>query len=256
MCYDIKTKLESGLRRAKRYGDPQLILELEKKLKPYKDVEYFHVSGFAHPELPAYTQESPVMPEMLRWGLIPFWVKDEKAAFQIWNRMLNARGETIFEKPAFRSSAKSKRCLIYLDGFFEHHHYKGNTYPFFIQRKDYDPFAVAGLWDEWVNKNTGEVLKTFSIVTTTGNKLLSTIHNNPKLDGPRMPVILPDELENKWLEPIIEPTDKKMIEELIQPYPEDELLAYPVGKLRGKNAVGNTPTAIEPVAYPDLQLDV
>lgn len=116
-----------------------------------------------------------------------------------WNNTLNARGETIFEKPSFRTSAKNHRCIIYVAGFYEHHHYNNKTYPFFIYRKDAQPMALAGLWSEWKNPDTGGRLNTFSIVTTKGNKMMARIHNNPKLKEPRMPVILPSELEDEWL---------------------------------------------------------
>lgn len=105
-----------------------------------------------------------------------------------WNQTLNARGESIFEKPAFRNSARNKRCIVHVEGFYEHHHFGKRTYPDFIRLKDHDDFALAALWEECKDPATGVALHTFSIVTTEANDLLRRIHNNPKLEGPRMPV--------------------------------------------------------------------
>ncbi|WP_378181106.1 SOS response-associated peptidase [Aquimarina sp. SS2-1] len=186
-------------------------------------------------------------------GLVPFWVKDNAQRNSISKSTLNARGETIFEKASFRDAAKRKRCLIYVDGFYEHHHYKSKTYPFYIHRKDGEPIIFAGLWSEWLDKETGELQNTFSIVTTEGNELLTKIHNNPKLKGPRMPVILPDEFADKWLHPDEGELDQQILQELIQPYPEEELIVYTVGRLRGKDYAGNVEEISNKVIYDDLE---
>ena len=254
MCYDVKAKLEAQLKRARHYQDEGWIRKLEEKLRPYYDEPIFHASGFAHPTMLIYTNDKPYEPILAVWGLIPHWVKDSAQKRKLWNNTLNARGETIFEKPSFRSSAKNKRCLIVLEGFYEHHHFKGKTYPFFVSRKDGKLITVAGLWSEWVDKETGEVVNSFTIVTTQGNDLLSKIHNNPKLKGPRMPVILPDGMEDEWLRPINTDSDKEAIIDLIQPYTVDDLLAHSVRRLRGKEAVGNVPEASEKFEYPELEI--
>src|SRR5690606_22562711 len=184
--------------------------------------------------------------------LIPHWVRDEAQMKKTWNSTLNARGETIFEKNSFRSAAKKSRCLIYVDGFYEHHHFNKETYPFFIHRKDKEPMILAGLYNEWNNPDTGGKLTSFSIVTTTGNSMMGQIHNNPKLDGPRMPVILPDELADKWLIEYKDELDKRSIEELVREYPATELSAYTVDKLRGKNSKGNSEEASKPFYYAEL----
>ena len=256
MCYDIKTQLETQLRRAKRDGDVHAIEEILEKLVPLTDLPIHHTSGFKHPSVLIYTNEDPYFPVVSTWGLIPFWVKDEKQKNGIWNKTLNARGETFFELPSFRDSAKKRRCLIHIDGFYEHHHFGGNTYPFFISRKDDKPLTLAGLWSEWTNKEDGSRWNTFSIVTTEGNSLMSKIHNNPKLEGPRMPLILPEELEIDWIEPydenLWEKGQKKAIEELIQSYPEEELKAHTVTRLRGKEYAGNVPEISNPIEYEEL----
>jgi putative SOS response-associated peptidase YedK len=253
MCYDIKASLEAQLSKAKRRGDKHAMEEIQRKLIPYTDLPIHHASGFSHPKLLIYPDRSPDFPEIATWGLVPHWVKDKDQLKKFWNNTLNARGETIFEKPSFREAAKNNRCIIYVDGFYEHHHYKGKTYPFFIHHKSGGPLALAGLWSEWLDEETGELLNTFSIVTTEGNSLLAKIHNNPKLKGPRMPLILPDELEDKWLANIEDELDIKAVQSLIESYPEDELQAYTVHRLRGKEYLGNVEETAAEFQYEELE---
>ncbi len=253
MCYDIKASLEAQLKRARQYGDEIAIREIEEKLAPLTDLPIYHVSGFQHPRLFIYTDDEPSVPRVATWGLVPHWVKDHMQQKKIWNNTLNARGETIFEKPAFRTAARYHRCLIFVDGFYEHHHFRGRTYPHFISRKDGQPLVFAGLWNPWLNPETGEYLNTFSIVTTEGNPMMAHIHNNPKLEGPRMPLILEEEMSDKWLIEVEEELDVKALQDLIHSYPEEELQAHTVGKLRGKEYPGNIPEISEEVIYPELQ---
>jgi len=252
MCYDIKASLEAQLSKAKRRGDEHAMEEIRRKLIPYTDLPIHHASGFSHPKLLIYPDRSPDYPEIATWGLVPHWVKDKEQMKKYWNNTLNARGETIFEKPSFRDSAKNNRCLIYVDGFYEHHHYKGKTYPFFIHHKTEKPLALAGLWNEWVDKESGEVLNTFTIVTTEGNNMMGKIHNNPKLKGPRMPLILPEEMEEKWLVEIKDELDIKSVQAVIESYPENELEAYTVHRLRGKEYLGNVEETAEEFHYKEL----
>jgi len=251
MCYDIKASLEAQLKRAKIKGNIGAIEEIEERLAPLTDLPLYHVSGFKHPEMLIYIDEQPEFPVVATWGLIPHWVKDEEQQKQIWNNTLNARGETIFDKPSFRYAAENNRCIIYVDGFYEHHHYNNRTYPFFIQRKNELPMALAGLWSEWHNPSGGR-FNSFTIVTTEGNSLMAKIHNNPKLKGPRMPLILPDEIEDEWLQPLNDELDRQSITDLILSYPEEELKAHPVSRLRGKDYLGNVETISDEVKYDDL----
>ncbi len=234
-----------------RDANEATIREIKENLLKQTDLPLFHVTGFQHPKMFIYTQESPNYPVVSQWGLVPGWAKDKK---DIWNKTLNARGETLFEKNSFRKSAKDKRCIICIDGFYEHHHHGKETIPYYISRKDEQPISLAGLWNEWVDPETGELLNTFSIVTTEGNPMMAEIHNNPKLSGPRMPVILPEELEDNWLKEINDDLDQKKLEELLTSYPETELQAHTVKKLRGKNATGNIPEASEVYEYPEVQV--
>ena len=254
MCYTVSGLLYAQIKRARRYvGDNDELRKLEELYKELTGEPFFQANGFDHPHLLIYTEENPHIPVAAQWGLIPHWVKDEKTAKQIWNKTINARGESIFEKPSFRSAAKSKRCLIQINGFYEYHHYKGKTYPFYIYRKDGEAITLGGIWSEWVNKESGEIFRTFSIVTTEGNELLAKIHNNPKLSGPRMPLIIPEEKEEEWLKSANNEMDKEEIKQLILPYASDELQAHTVAKLKGKNAVGNVPEATDKVVYEELE---
>jgi putative SOS response-associated peptidase YedK len=153
------------------------------------------------------------------WGLIPMWAKDPS----IGNRMINARGETLEEKPAFRSSLKYKRCLILADGFYEWKGAEGKKVktPFFIHMKDRKPFAFAGLWDSW-NSPDGSLVKSCTIITTEPNELTGIIHN-------RMPVILHPRDYAKWLDP--SPQTPDQLKPLIKPFPADLMDAYPVSTL-------------------------
>lgn len=252
MCYDIKASLEAQLKRARRDGDLNSIAEIEKKLIPLTGLPLFHTSGFSHPKLLIYTDSDPNTPSIATWGLVPHWVKDRAQLKKFWNNTINARGETIFEKPTFRQSAKSNRCLVYVDGFYEHHHHNGQTYPYYIYRKNGEPMVLGGLWSEWIDKETGELLNTFSIVTTKGNPLLARIHNNPKIQGPRMPLIIPEALADKWLQSVDNDLDIKAIQELIVSFPEEELDAHTVHRLRGREYLGNVENINEIVNYPEL----
>ena len=252
MCYDIKASLKGQLKRALHKNDARAVEEIIENLIPLTDLPLYHSSGFSHPELLIYTDRYPNYPEVATWGLVPAWVKDEEQLKKQWNNTLNARGETIFELPSFRESAKHHRCLVYVDGFYEHHHYNGSTYPFFIYRKDKEPLALAGLWSEWRNPETKGIMNTFSIVTTKGNPMMAKIHNNPKLKEARMPLILPPEMEDDWLKPIQDELDQQQIQELIREFPEEVLGSHTVRKLRGKEYMGNVESISDEFVYNEL----
>lgn len=159
----------------------------------------------------------------LRWGLIPYWAKE----IRIGSNMINARSETLLDKPAFRVPFLRKRCLIPADGFYEwQKHGNGQKTPFRITLKDRKLFSFAGLYDTWMSPE-GEKISSCTIVTTQPNALMSPIHN-------RMPVILSAEQEQLWLDRTIQrPED---ILPLLTPYPENQMHAYPVTMEVGKVA--------------------
>jgi putative SOS response-associated peptidase YedK len=153
------------------------------------------------------------------WGLIPSWAKDPS----IGNRLINARSETLAEKPSFRGSYKYKRCLILADGFYEWKKQPGTKtkIPHFIHMKDRQPFAFAGLWDEW-NSPDGSQIRSCTIITIEPNELMAPLHN-------RMPVILPLDAYTQWLDSV--PQTRENLDPLIKPYPAEEMAAYPVSTL-------------------------
>ncbi len=250
MCYDVQSKLETLLKRAIRYHDLEGIEKLKKELKPYL-TNYYHASGFAHPSMLIYCNKQEGIPTPAIWGLVPHWVKDQKQKLQLWNSTINARGETIFNKPSFRDAAKNKRCVLYPDGFYEHHYHKGKGYPFSMKKKNKEPMVVAGLWSEWADRETGEIIRTFTIVTTKANPFMAKIHNNPKLKEARMPLILTENEEDIWLNNELKGNNPE-ITKLIRPYTEHDLSCHTVKKIRGKEALGNVPESSEKFAYREL----
>ncbi len=155
----------------------------------------FHSSGFVYPNWLTITNFNNDSIELMSWGLIPKWAQSREKANEIKSMTLNAMSETAFEKPSFKDSFKTNRCLIPSTGFFEWKEVGGKKYPYFIYDKSSEIFSMAGIWQEWVDKITGEIFKTFSILTKPANKLMAEIHNTKK----RMPVILPIEVEKTWI---------------------------------------------------------
>jgi putative SOS response-associated peptidase YedK len=151
---------------------------------------------------------------MARWGLVPFWAKDRA----IGNRLINARAESLAEKPAYRDSFKKRRCLVVADGFYEWQKVDGRKQPWLLRLRDGGPFGFAGLWSVWREKASGDELESCTIVTTSPNELAAPIHD-------RMPVILPRERHAEWLDPAAEPSS---LAALLEPFPALKMEAYPV----------------------------
>ena len=170
----------------------------------------------------------------MRWGLIPFWAKDAKIGY----RMINARGETVAEKPSFRTALRKRRCLILADGFYEWQKLGGKQKrPMRIVLKSGEPFAFAGLWETWKDPE-GEMVKSCTIITTAANDFLQPIHD-------RMPVILPRESESFWMDKDVE--DPLALTSVIAPYPDDEMDAFEVSTLVN-NTRNKGSEVIDPVA--------
>ena len=158
--------------------------------------------------------------EFFQWGLIPSWAKDPK----IGNRMINARAETLAEKPSFRTAYKRRRCLVLTDGFYEWKAEPGSKTktPFYIRLKSEKPFAFAGLWEAWSPNIDDDPLLSCTIITTSPNALMETIHR-------RMPVILEPDGYDQWLDPSDQ--SPRQLEGLLTQYPAEEMEAYPVSRL-------------------------
>ena len=168
-----------------------------------------------------------------RWGLVRSWAKDPA----IGSRRINARSETAATKPAFRKPLRDRRCLILADGFYEWKREGSRKQPYYIKLWNGEPFAFAGLWDRWQPPD-GPPLETCTILTTTPNAVLRAIHD-------RMPVILPPDAYNVWLDPAMRDVDP--VQALLTPYPADQMVAYPVST-RVNNPAYDAPDLVEPLA--------
>ena len=154
---------------------------------------------------------------IMRWGLIPFWAKDPK----IGARMINARAETVAEKPAFRNALKKRRCLVLADGYYEWQKTPVGKRPYRIVLRSGEPFAMAGLWEKWKD-HQGNVVPSCTIITTEANDFLAPIHN-------RMPVILARDAEGVWLDSRLE--DTASLTGILAPYPNECMDAYEVSTM-------------------------
>lgn len=208
MCYYVSTRVRRALKND--YKDGFHLAE---------ESEVF--AGYDLPDLPATFQAEAAYYLPLQWGLIPAWAKDAALAQKLQKNGRIARAETMFEKPMFRDAALHRRCLIWLDGFFDFKHEGKIKTPFIIQKPDHGLFAVAALESEWINPETGDVAKTCALVTTPPNELMQQF--NPP--NPRMPLILPELGQQElWLAQHADPTD---IHSLCRPLPEGILTAVP-----------------------------
>jgi putative SOS response-associated peptidase YedK len=183
--------------------------------------------------LAVISNKNPEELSFYRWGLIPFWAKDKN----IGNKMINAKAETIAEKPSFKMAFRKKRCLVLSDGFYEWKKITAKEkIPFRITLSDHSLFAMAGIWDIWKDEKN-ELIHSFSIITTGANDLMSEIHH-------RMPVILDRETENIWLND----NDENTLISLLRPYPAGKMNAFAVSKLVN-SPMNDSPVLFEPDEY-------
>jgi putative SOS response-associated peptidase YedK len=247
MCYNYSNYIpyEGGLilKYKLRLGERQALL------KEFSEKYSFnYTNGFTHSELPIITMELPNEVQFYSWGLIPQWVKTRQQAQDIRKLTLNATCEGVFEKPSFKYSIKTKRCLVPATGFFEWHSRLGAKYPYHVTVVDYDfpddsrSFYFGGLYSNWVDKETGEVLNTFTIITTPANEKMEFIHNSKK----RMPFILHEKDENKWLDPN---TSEAELKALMVPYPDKYIKGFTITKLITGKADRNVPEVLEQDFY-------
>jgi putative SOS response-associated peptidase YedK len=160
------------------------------------------------------TKERELVP--LRWGLVPSWADDPAAG----NRLINARAETVATKPSFREAFRHRRYLVPADEFYEWKKEGKAKRPVYVKRRDGQPFAFAGLWEEW--ERGGEVIESCAVITTQASDLMAEFHD-------RMPVILDPEDYGLWLDPSVH--DPRLLGPLLRPYPSEQLVAHPVDKL-------------------------
>jgi putative SOS response-associated peptidase YedK len=211
--------------------------------KPFEPV--FHASGFNFPQMPVITSEKPGTVQLYHWGLIPHWEKSLQNADKIRAQTLNARADSIFTKPAFRSYTNN-RCVVLADGFFEWMEHKKKKYPHYVHLNEFEVFGFAGLYAHWTDKETGEILHTFTIITTEANPLMARVHNTKE----RMPVILPQQEWQHWLDPSL---TREQMEEMLHPCDDTGMKAYSISKLiTTRGAQTNVPEIREPFEYAEL----
>ncbi len=167
-------------------------------------------------EVVAIVQDETKHLDFLRWGLIPSWAKEES----IGAKMINARAETLAEKPSFKRLLQSKRCLIVADGFYEWKQEAGGKTPMYFTLPDHEPFAFAGLWDTW-KRPDGQAISTCTIITTEPNAVVAPVHN-------RMPVILTPDAQDEWLDSAQH--DSHVLQQLLTSYTASDMLVRPVSR--------------------------
>jgi putative SOS response-associated peptidase YedK len=214
LCYTIEINLtrEQLVKRFNANLDPDL---------PFRKGQ--RINAFSLPACPVICADNPESIKLLKWGLIPVWARDEEYAHNIRLKTFNAKAETITEKASYRHLIKSKKCLVLVNGFYEWQARGIEKQPYFINVKDTEAIALAGLYDNWANHATGEIIDTFTIITTRANPLLEKIHNTKK----RMPVILSMQDEQAWIDPDL-PLEKTL--SYLQPFDENRMYAEEVDK--------------------------
>lgn len=240
MCYRISNKATKKALQ-ERYG------------ASFADKEtiapYYHLAAFIHPKVEVLTTESPTLFNAFTWGFIPPWEKSYANALQRMLSVANARAEELGAKASFKDAwAKGQRCLIPVTGFFESHTLasaKGKplSIPYFIHLPDREIFSLAGIFNTWTDPETAEVHPTISMLTVEANPLMKLVHNIKE----RMPLILPLEHEQQWLDPKF---SAKEANELIRPYPAGEMHAYTVNNnIHNPKTNANQPEALDPYNY-------
>lgn len=184
-------------------------------------------------DFPVVIMKDTITLEIMKWGLIPYWAKE----LNIQNQMINARAETLTEKPSFKNLIKSKRCLIPSNGFYEWKKEDNKKIPFFISLKNMELFSFAGLYDIWKDPLNNREYKSFTIITTMSNSLISNIHD-------RMPVILKQEDEKIWLDKNID--DIKTLTNILKPFDSDKMQMYRVSN-KVNNPKNDSKELLDPI---------
>lgn len=273
MCYSVANKLSD-----KNWQD---ILEIYDRMSSTK-VQNKSISGIPsghyfvdvykdnHPELVVISADTPDEIQTMRWGVIPSFakyidittkegklVKAHPYDFRNkYSKTANAMVESLKDRPTWRRLYQKNRCVLPVTGFFEFYHLEGKraTYPHYLALKDADVYGLACIWDEWTDTETGEILKSFAVITTAPNEMMSVIHNNPNAhSGPRMPAILPMSEWSDWLD------GQFTYEEVLgmcKPFPTDRMVAIPVRQgLKKRDVNADIPKVVESIYYPELGSD-
>ncbi len=245
MCFTVAVFRNNVLHTAEEYYQ-NLPSVWDKKGDLTEFQDYFFVSGFEYPALPILRHDRI---QMANWGLVPAWIHDKSAAVEIRSKTLNARGETVFDKPSFRKSVLSQRAVLTVKGFYEWREYHSQKYPYFIQSADTESLNLGVIYDHWENQLDGSVETTFSIITTHANPLMEMIHNTKK----RMPLILDNKDVEAWMDPYYA---YPSVQQLIKPFDERKMDAYTISRnANSPRNYRNTMEILSPVNYPELSWD-
>ncbi len=222
----------------------------EKQLDLFQEQQF--VKGFDYPLMPVVSSDKPEEIQLFRWGFVPPHINSNEKAQEFLSRYntLNAKAETLFQSRLFSDSIRSRRCLVLCSGFFEWRHKepgKKNTekYSFYVTLKDEGMFVFGGIWEQFTDRQTGEMVSTYAIITTPANELMELIHNSKK----RMPLIIEPEKALKWLEPNLSDNE---IQSFIQPFDVNRLKAKPIKKINPRLQVENDPGITVYYQYNDL----
>jgi putative SOS response-associated peptidase YedK len=234
MCFSVNVNLVKE-EIEQRYG-----VDFPGKYR-YEPSYYYH--AYSLPHLPAICSGNQRSVTMLRWGLIPAWVRSQTQAEEIRLKTFNARADSIATKPSFSESFRTMRCMIPVKGFFEWQHAGKVKIPWYIYLPDNQIITLAGLYSEWRDEGSGEIVKTFSIITTEANAMMAEIHNSKK----RMPAMLRHEDEKEWID---NTTTGARLNEMLRPFPEELMKAHTISNLiNNKSADKNIPDLIKPFNY-------
>jgi len=239
MCYHVSVLFDK-YKLAERFNLNLSALETTFDLPPNP-----YINGFTFPHLYLITNQNTLKLDVMQWGLIPSWIKTQKEAEKIRLMTLNAKVETLNEKPAFRNCLKKQRCLIPISGFFEWREIQKAKYPYFIQSNE-NISAIAGIYEHWKNPDTNEQIKTFSMITTEANNLMAQIHKTKK----RMPLIVNYDQGKQWLN---EGFEFNHVTEFLEDTQKSNLKAHPIEKDFQQKAIQNSNVnLLKEVPYPEL----
>jgi putative SOS response-associated peptidase YedK len=211
-----------------------------------EELRMYHINGFTHTKIPVITNEQPHLVQGYNWGLIPKWAKDEKSAHDLRKLTLNAKSETIFEKPSFRDAAKTNHCIVLASGFFEWKTVGKDKIPHYIYCPEMPIMPLAGLYTTWKNNATQTSVNTVTILTTEANELMAEIHNDKK----RMPVILPKHNIKKWFDADFSAPDAQQnAHNLLLPFDTNAMKAHEISKLiTSRTHSSDVPEVLMPIS--------
>jgi putative SOS response-associated peptidase YedK len=208
--------------------------------------EAYLINGFQNPHLPVVLPNHELV--FFEWGLVPEYITNpkDKDAFRQKYNTLNAKSETVFSSKMYATAIRKRRCLVICSGFFEWREFKGKKYPYYITLKDDDVFVFGGIYNPSLDKETGEISGSYSIITTPANALLGEIHNTKK----RMPLIIEPADAEQWLDP---GTPESEVKKMMKPFGDGKLKAHTIQKfVPSKTAENNTEALLAYYHYPEL----